>query len=279
MLNQLLNEKLNLLSKKVLAQILIDYSDSLNIAQKERLNALLSKDFVNVEVDSQRYITEKLKNKEDLTIPLAHGGRTFGDDVIHFYPFILNDKDSIEENCSEVLIHEIFHYFLRPEKLEDNDVLSSFITEGLTDMYTRDFCSRHPDDFSYKAGSNYGKNVLFVRDLLSGIIDEGERDKAAFSFDSKTLLSINGFEESMQKYNQVSNGEDSYTKLFDTIAEKINPDKKESIKRRLYNMCANYKTKKEMTNELTIAFSNVPENSEEIIKLIEQSFPKEETLR
>ena len=260
-----LNEKLNLYSKKALAQIFEEYGSYFNDEQKTLFANLLNKDFIKVEENSDRYTGEKAKNNEDITVPLAHGGRTFGDNIIHFYPFILNNTENIEDSCKEVLIHELFHYFIRPQQMQNtNEELSSFVTEGLVDMYTRDFCTKHSDTYTYKEGSNYGKNVIFVRDLLSSLGTEEDKNKASFQFGVQELFEVHGFDKSMEEYGLVAESKDKTYLLFDEIAQTFSKEHKDSIIRKLYNNLANCKSKEEMASSLITLISSTQPNHPQI---------------
>ena len=76
----------------------------------------------------------------ELEIPLAHGGRVFADNRIHFYPFTYLKKNPVSssmelaEICDKVFMHELLHFFIRPQVKADNrygnlEDISSFTTE------------------------------------------------------------------------------------------------------------------------------------------------------
>jgi len=131
--------------------------------------------------------------------PLAHGGRVFDDGKIHFYPNTLKETpaEEIPYKCESLLIHELFHYFIRPQQINENNNpelkgINSFIDEGIADMYARDFMIKH--NIFPKYDSNYGRNVLYVRDLFNTqAINEETRNKIAFNASINDILSMSPY--------------------------------------------------------------------------------------
>ena len=97
------------------------------------LNQLLITDCIEVDMNGKDYLRnqaneinnspnmtsfEKLQELRKLSVPLAHGGRVFEDNKIHFYPSVLLSTspnlptNELMEKCDEVLLHELLHFFL-----------------------------------------------------------------------------------------------------------------------------------------------------------------------
>lgn len=242
-----LEEKLNLFSKYILEFIFQDYGQSMVSEDQQMLEDLMINDNVIVESDSSKYIKEKKKANEDDSIPLAHGGRVFGDEKIHFYPFLLAGKteEEITNSCKEVLIHEMFHYFIRPGYVEEDEThsgINEYITEGLVDMIARDFSFRHEKQgLSYKKGSNYGLNVMFVRRMMSELDDSNDKTYIIFNSNIKDMLeysSKNG-NNYFDIYEKEIKDKSGYEKLIDEISSKYGTSSS-SIKRKLINFGANF---------------------------------------
>lgn len=116
---------------------------------KKKIEKLLSEDFIKVDkiipeeiefFSKLHGVTEPENYRKDY-IPSGHGGRTKGDNKIHFYPdskaFLkcTNTDDVIKECMDNLLVHEIFHYLIRLELKGINDrykdKVQSFLEEGL----------------------------------------------------------------------------------------------------------------------------------------------------
>lgn len=264
-----LNEK----AKEYLKIIQIEYGKFMSEKQINFMKRLLTFDFVIVEQNVNSYFNnqqncinndstlndfEKIEEIRKLTVPLAHGGRVFEDNIIHFYPSILLSKtsslttDELKQKCDEILIHELLHYFIRPQNLDIQNKpelkeINSFTTEGLVDMCTRDINKKYGLFSNYN--SLYGTNVIFMREALSNISNDEERMRLVFNgsideiYKKITTSQYNGFQKFIDS-------RDKKTK-FDTIIAQISnacfPDMKhtESSQRFLYNFSANFKSKVE----------------------------------
>lgn len=137
--------------------------------------------------DSSLSNDEKAEKLHEISTCLAHGSRVYNDNMIHVYPMYLlessqsKSSEDIFNSCDSILVHEILHYFIRPN-YEKTDKRGSFLTEGLVDMCTRDIGQKygiHVNDYS----SNYTDNVLFVRDALENVVIPDERAKIVFNDD------------------------------------------------------------------------------------------------
>jgi len=197
-----LQEHLNIKADEYLKLIISEFGN-LNIKNNAgevimQAEQLISDHIIVVENNDIRLQEKYKKEGIKMKTPLAHGGRTFGDGKIHFYPSQA-DKTTLEEiiyECESVLIHELFHYFIRPQEIEEQKTelvgVNSFITEGIVDMYARDFIIKHNLFPEYQ--SNYGRNVLFVKDLLNTEeINAETRNGIAFNASVSDILSISPY--------------------------------------------------------------------------------------
>ena len=259
--------------KTYLMLIKNEYGAFMSLEQNQFLSQLLSKECVKVEPNGREYLAnqaneinnspnmspeEKEQEIKKLTIPIAHGGRVFEDNIVHFYPSVLlsnNPKlstDELKQKCESVLIHELFHFFIRPEYLDittkpELKRINNFTTEGLVDMCARDIQQKYGLFPNY--GSDYGSNVIFVREALSKIPNVSERMQLVFK---GTMAQI--YEQtSTPTYNaqqQFIASRDKQTK-FDKLISNLSKiyyseDRKAaSVQRFLYNFSANFKNKAE----------------------------------
>lgn len=263
-----LNEK----ATEYLKNIQNEYGKFMSEEQINFMEQLLSSNNVIVEQNGNAYINnqqndinndntltdfQKIEEMRKLNIPLAHGGRVFEDNIIHFYPSILKVKnpqlttDELNQKCDEILVHELLHYFIRPKSLDINNPelkgINSFTTEGLVDMCARDINQKYGLFPSYN--SEYGTNVIFMREALSNIPNISERMQLVFNGSVSQIYQ----QTTTQKYNtqkEFVSARDKKTK-FDTVITNISnicfTEKKqvESAQRFLYNFSANFKSKNE----------------------------------
>ncbi|MCI9279463.1 MAG: hypothetical protein HFJ02_01510 [Bacilli bacterium] len=250
-----------------------EYGKFMSEEQINFMEQLLSSNNVIVEQNGNAYINnqqndiinndntltdfQKIEEMRKLNIPLAHGGRVFEDNIIHFYPSILKVKnpqlttDELKQKCDEILVHELLHYFIRPKSLDINNPelkgINSFTTEGLVDMCARDINQKYRLFPSYN--SEYGTNVIFMRKALSNIQNISERMQLVFNGSVSQIYQ----QTTTQKYNtqkEFVSARDKKTK-FDAFITNISnicfTEKKqvESAQRFLYNFSANFKSKNE----------------------------------
>ena len=147
-------------ARKYLEIIKNEYGTFMSSEQIQFLNQLLMTNCVEVNLNGKDYLLnqaneindspnitsfEKLEELRKLNVPLAHGGRVFADNKIHFYPSVLLAANpnlstaELKQKCDEVLIHELLHFFIRPESLDITNMpelkgINNFTTEGLVDM-------------------------------------------------------------------------------------------------------------------------------------------------
>lgn len=184
------------------------YNSSLSHEQLKNIENLLSTEFIVIEKPSQKDIEffskqEGISNPENYSsqyIPTAHGGRTKEDNKIHIYPYTKsfsnckNDEEIIESCIDGIVIHEIFHYFIKPGLSSENETIKDefghFITEGLVQYYTEEFAKKNRLS---NPKSNYEKNVEFVKQLISSFPDDlnqNQIDKIIFTYNQDELLNI-----------------------------------------------------------------------------------------
>ena len=254
-ITSLLTEK----SKEYLSTIKSTYGKDMSEEELTYLQKLQESNCVVVDSDTTRYKNNQLAHGialDDYKVPYAHGSRVFNDDKIHFYlPAILKRNpnitlDDIIKRFDSLLTHELLHFFIRPKANEfDGEKVSNFITEGLVDMATRDIHKKNKLSSDYQ--SDYGPNVIFVRQALSNISKE-ERGRLLFNSDIETFLkrtSTKAF-NSKQTLKSAIDKTTSYDILLSSIADAYStsfPVKdRENIKmsalRQLYNLSANEET-------------------------------------
>lgn len=260
-------------AKKYLDIIKNEYGIFMSTEQIQFLNQLLTTDCVEVNLNGKDYLLnqaneinnspnitsfEKLQELRKLNVPLAHGGRVFEDNKIHFYPSMLLSTnpnlstDELKQKCDEVLIHELLHFFIRPESLDITNSpqlkgINNFTSEGLVDMCARDIQQKYGLFPNYN--SEYGSNVIFVREALSNIPSLSERMKLVFKgsiqqvYQQTTTPTYN----SQERFISARDKKTKYDEVITNISRICYPEKKqtESCQRFLYNFSANYKSKNE----------------------------------
>ena len=260
-------------AKKYLDIIKNEYGIFMSTEQIQFLNQLLTTDCVEVNLNGKDYLLnqaneinnspnitsfEKLQELRKLNVPLAHGGRVFEDNKIHFYPSMLLSTnpnlstDELKQKCDEVLIHELLHFFIRPESLDITNSpqlkgINNFTSEGLVDMCARDIQQKYGLFPNYN--SEYGSNVIFVREALSNIPSLPERMKLVFKgsiqqvYQQTTTSTYN----SQERFISARDKKTKYDEVITNISRICYPEKKqtESCQRFLYNFSANYKSKNE----------------------------------
>lgn len=215
-----LNREFNDKAKEYLKQIKEDYYEYLSDDKKKFLDELIEKDNIVIESDYSKY-----KEVHPGDIPTAHGGRVFDDGLIHIYEpsFKENQKYAMES----VMIHELFHYLIRPEdsvKYTEDEKMRSYISEGLVDLYTTEFMKKRnifPDYLS-----NYYGNILFVRDRLDYLPDEESKHQFSFnaSVDQIVENTANTPEEFLNEYHKSKDYTTDYDELLKKVAM-LSPDK------------------------------------------------------
>ncbi len=208
---------------------------------------------------------EKQKKTSDLEVPLAHGGRVFDDDVIHFYPYDkLKDSsqmttEQLAYKCNMVLIHELLHYFIRPNDMDVSNNpslkgINSFTSEGLVDMCARDIHTKYGLIPDYE--SDYSSNVLFTREALGNVGTRDEQMNLVFNgsisdfYQRTTTEDYNSINEAVDAKNNNTSFDRALFGIA-KIGEGVSPYSAEQIYRGNKNISANYPSKDAALNDIT----------------------------
>lgn len=183
-----IEQYLNAYGKLVLEKIKQDYGHALSEKQKEYLTQLSNDSkFIKVNKPTAEDIAffskqkgiEKEENFSQEYVPSAHGGRTKQDDKIHIYPYSkafekCKSNDEILNVCvKDLVVHEIFHYFIRPEAKEEKE-FGHFLTEGLVQEYAEKLSQKYNLQMPK---SNYNENVLAAQKIYAGFPSEWSEEK------------------------------------------------------------------------------------------------------
>lgn len=154
-------------------------------------------------------------------VPSAHGGRTKGDGKIHIYPYsakafgkCTSTEEIIGKCKQDIIIHEIFHYFIKPKIDYPKDSVEAefghYITEGIVQGYAESFAINNNLPIPK---SNYNKNVIMAAELLNNmpegtdinfmVFNESFTDLIKKSTKGKVLISR--YIEDKNFYNKINN--------------------------------------------------------------------------
>ncbi len=234
---------INEYGKYILTCMKNEYGSSLTSEQLSLIDNLLETQFIimekltkeDVEFFSKQDGVNDPEKFSSEHIPSAHGGRTKGDNKIHIYPFsksfsnCRNDDEIIKSCIDSLVVHEIFHYFIRPtisQKTELlNDEFSHFMTEGLVQLYAEKFAENHRMG---ESKSNYGKNVDAAKLLISGFsseLTEVQINNLIFSkgFEDLIKFSSNG-NDILQRFNIEKNFKEELNKFLIALGTELNLD-------------------------------------------------------
>ncbi len=258
-------------TKKYLEIIKNEYDTFMSPEQIRFLNQLLITDCIEVDMNGKDYLRnqaneinnspnmtsfEKLQELRKLSVPLAHGGRVFEDNKIHFYPSVLLSTspnlptNELMEKCDEVLLHELLHFFIRPERLDITNFpqlkgINNFTSEGLVDMCARDLQQKYGLFSNYN--SEYGSNVIFVREALSNIPSLSERMQLIFNGSIQQIYEQTSTPtyNSQEQFIRARDKKTKYDEVITEISKICYSEKKEieSCQRFLYNFSANFESK------------------------------------
>ena len=236
-----------------------EYGQYMSVEQKELYNSLFTYDCIEVDMSDEKYLDNQ-KNS-NLETPLAHGGRVFGDNKIHFYPCAVLSKnsnlsyDEVQQRCEEVLIHELMHFFIRPDNLDISDNLNltdinRYTTEGLVDMCARDICQKYGLFPNYKYDNS--EYVVFMREALSNIDNVDERMWLVFNGSIEEIYNkTTTFDyDSREKFISVRDKKSNFDLMVTNLSSICFANRLESGKRAIYNYCANLKNKEEIISGL-----------------------------
>lgn len=254
-----IQQSINEYGQYILSCIKNQYGSSLTPEQLQNIESLLNKEFIVIEKPTKEDVEFFSKqagvtNPKDYSvdyIPSAHGGRTKEDNKIHIYPYTKsfsnckNDEEIIQLCMDSIVVHEIFHYFIRPNLSNEGETMKDefghFITEGLVQYYSEEFAKK------YRLGnpkSNYGKNVEFVKQLIASFPDnltQTQIDKMIFTLNQDELLHMakNGkymYEEYVADAKFRKNISSFIVEMGDTIGMKQDDDHIQKILRHYKNM-------------------------------------------
>lgn len=220
-----IQERVSDYGKYILDCISATYSNAFTLEQKMLIKWLYQQDrFIVVEkpckediafFSKQAGITDESKYSIDC-VPSAHGGRTKNDGKIHIYPYSktfqsCHSNEEVMENILEnIIVHEIFHYFIRPGFIHISDPVEEefghSLTEGLVQLYAETFSERHNLKIPK---ANYEKEVAMVKHLLEGfskIYSEQEMHSFIFRANQSQMLEASCYGNEI--YSQYK--EDSY---------------------------------------------------------------------
>lgn len=278
-----MEEHLNTLAKQYLLKIKEECSTFMNKEQLDFLEELLKKDsLVVVEENEQTYIQNQVeaissdpslhpealqKHLSKIKTPIAHGGRVFGDDKIHFYPFLIESDDK-QKVCEDLLMHELLHFFIRPTyipiKTRSLEGLNTYVSEGMVDLVARYLQAKLGIADEYK--SNYAENVIFLKDAMSELTAE-EQVQTIFRSNIEDIIS----NERIKPIGESKNITNSFNMLVTELVELCTEEHRHALWYTLMNTTANQKDIPYMINYLRGVFhAQTPEKMEEINKLIDE---------
>lgn len=273
-----IQQSINEYGQYILNCIKNQYSSSLTQEQLQNIENLLSTEFIVIEKPTKEDIEffskqDGITNPEDYSaeyIPSAHGGRAKGDNKIHIYPYTKsfsdckNDEEIIQSCFDSIVVHEIFHYFIRPNLSNESETIKDefghFITEGLVQHYAEEFAKK------YRLGnpkSNYGKNVEFVKQLIASFPDnltQAQIDRIIFTYNQDELLKISKNRDLMyQEYVDVLKFKEDISSFITTMGVDMGMDKDD---KNLKDIIRHYKK----IDDINIIFDDLSKNIELFFK-------------
>lgn len=273
-----IQQSINEYGQYILNCIKNQYSSSLTQEQLQNIENLLSTEFIVIEKPTKEDIEffskqDGITNPEDYSaeyIPSAHGGRAKGDNKIHIYPYTKsfsdckNDEEIIQSCIDSIVVHEIFHYFIRPNLSNESETIKDefghFITEGLVQHYAEEFTKK------YRLGnpkSNYGKNVEFVKQLIASFPDnltQAQIDRIIFTYNQDELLKISKNRDLMyQEYVDVLKFKEDISSFITTMGVDMGMDKDD---KNLKDIIRHYKK----IDDINIIFDDLSKNIELFFK-------------
>lgn len=273
-----IQQSINEYGQYILNCIKNQYSSSLTQEQLQNIENLLSTEFIVIEKPTKEDIEffskqDGITNPEDYSaeyIPSAHGGRAKGDNKIHIYPYTKsfsdckNDEEIIQSCIDSIVVHEIFHYFIRPNLSNESETIKDefghFITEGLVQHYAEEFAKK------YRLGnpkSNYGKNVEFVKQLIASFPDnltQAQIDRIIFTYNQDELLKISKNRDLMyQEYVDVLKFKEDISSFITTMGVDMGMDKDD---KNLKDIIRHYKK----IDDINIIFDDLSKNIELFFK-------------
>lgn len=273
-----MQQSINEYGQYILNCIKNQYGFSMTPDQLKNLDDLLDTEFIVIEKPTKEDV-EFFSKQAGITnpkyysseyIPSAHGGRTKEDNKIHIYPYTKsfsdckNEEEILKLCIDNIIIHEIFHYFIRPNLNDESDTIKDefghFITEGLVQHYAEEFAKK------YRLGnpkSNYGKNVEFVKQLIALFPDnlsQAQIDKIIFSYNQDELLKIAKNGDLMyQEFVDDLQFKEEISLFITTMSNDMGMDKNDE---KLNGIIRHYKK----IDDINIIFDELSKNIEQIFK-------------
>lgn len=278
-----------------------EYGQYMNEKQKTLLKELKISENVVVETSADKWLENQIQViKDNPTLSeeqkqteieetknykvTAHGGKVFKDQKIHFYPFNIppRENETLENVCEGVLVHELFHYFVKPEyiniaNVENSDKINSYITEGMVDMCARNLMKKNNVLNTYT--SNYATNVIFMRENLEKIESEDERMNLIFQGDMKQITTklFKSEEELVQKYSDSKDKKTLFDSMIKEVAFNSNNKNVDGVERAIYNIAANAENKETAVNNIKNIGSKIfPDKQDKIAQAVDNYNKNEE---
>lgn len=273
-----IQQSINEYGQYILNCIKNQYGSSLTKEQLQNIESLLNTEFIVIETPTKEDVEffskqAGITNPEDYSpeyIPSAHGGRTKEDNKIHIYPYTKSfnncktDEEIIQSCIDSIVVHEIFHYFIRPNLSNENETIKDefghFITEGLVQHYAEEFAKK------YRLGnpkSNYGKNVEFVKQLIDSFpknLTQAQIDQIIFTYNQDELLGVAKNGNLMyQEYVDYLQFNEDISSFITIMGIDIGIDKDD---KKLKDIIRHYKK----INDVNIIFDDLSKNIELIFK-------------
>ena len=218
-----------------------DYNEYLTNDKKKEIVESKDKDIISIDDNFDRL--RAVWNEEEVKNATVHGPHVFNDGKIHFYPEHFKSLES--EYLKGILMHELLHFTIAPEKINIADKtkqeeIQKFTTEGLVDMVARDLITKYNLTDSYS--SNYGKNVIFFREALGNIKDEKERYKLIFNGSIKDIYSKTSTPNfnSLFEAREVKNNKAWFQNEISTLSAKLMHGTIPKLEQKLIEELANY---------------------------------------
>lgn len=273
-----IQQSINEYGQYILNCIKNQYSFSMTHEQLKNIDDLLGTEFIVIEKPTKEDV-EFFSKQAGITnpkyysseyIPSAHGGRTKEDNKIHIYPYTKsfsdckNEEEILKLCIDNIIIHEIFHYFIRPNLNDERDKMKTefghFITEGLVQYYAEQFAQK------YRLGnpkSNYYKNVEFVKKLIASFpntLTQVQVDKIIFTYNQDELLNMAHNGNLMyQEYIDEFQFKKEVSSLITIIGRDIGLNKED---KELKGIIKHYKK----IDDINLIYAELSQNIEQIFK-------------
>ena len=153
---------------------------------EERFNSINETQGIVIVDDPNEADIKKFGGVEN--VPLGHGGRGKADGKIHLYPYSkkLENADSIEKLIEwykrEIIVHEIFHFYIQPDLYDQDDIekhgddawLGHKLTEGLVETYTQKYMKENNLGNSQ---TGYLEELILVDEIINDLKEQNKSDE------------------------------------------------------------------------------------------------------